>query len=61
LYYRLLVIDGGYKTFCGSEIDDGEVSTRKRRRNEKVAGVPDADDWEVARYIIKYLRNIYID
>ncbi|KAL4584863.1 hypothetical protein LXL04_009473 [Taraxacum kok-saghyz] len=42
---RLLVIDGGYKTFCGSEIDDGEVSTRKRIRNEKVAGVPDADDW----------------
>nr|KAJ0208286.1 hypothetical protein LSAT_V11C500250110 [Lactuca sativa] len=41
---RLLAIDSGFKTFCGSEVDDGEVTTRKRRRNEKVMGTPDADD-----------------
>lgn len=46
------MIDSAYKTFCGNEIDDGDVNTRKRRRNEKVVGAPDADDWEVARYII---------
>ncbi|CAI9283695.1 unnamed protein product [Lactuca saligna] len=56
---RLLVIDSGFKTFCGSEVDDGEVTTRKRRRNEKVLGTPDADDWEVARYFIEYLRIFY--
>ncbi|CAI9296930.1 unnamed protein product [Lactuca saligna] len=56
---RLLAIDSGFKTFCGSEVDDGEVTTRKRRRNEKVVGTPDADDWEVARYFIDYLRIFY--
>nr|KAJ0212011.1 hypothetical protein LSAT_V11C400185890 [Lactuca sativa] len=56
---RLLAIDSGFKTFCGSEVDDGEVTTRKRRRSEKVVGTPDADDWEVARYFIDYLRIFY--
>nr|KAJ0204513.1 hypothetical protein LSAT_V11C500240770 [Lactuca sativa] len=43
----LLAIDRGFKTFCGSDIDDREVTTRKRRRNEKVVVTPNADDWEV--------------
>ncbi|CAI9294056.1 unnamed protein product [Lactuca saligna] len=58
---RLIAIDSGFNIFCGSEVDDGEVTTRKRKRNEKVVGTPDADDWEVARgrYFIDYLRIFY--
>lgn len=56
---RLFAIDNGYKIFCGSEADNGEVSTRKRRRNERVVGAPDADDWEMARYFIDYLRIFF--
>lgn len=49
---RLLAIDFTFKTFCGGDIDDGETSTRKRIRNERVVGAPDEDDWEIALLII---------
>ncbi|GJS45388.1 zinc finger, BED-type containing protein [Tanacetum coccineum] len=59
---RLQVIDPNYRSYFRNEVeDDGEDSTRsrKRKKNDRVLGAPEEDDWEYARSIMEYLRIFF--
>ncbi|GJS48792.1 zinc finger BED domain-containing protein RICESLEEPER 2-like protein [Tanacetum coccineum] len=59
---RLQVIDHNYRSyFCNKVEDDGEGSTRirKRKKNDRILGAPEDDDWEYARSIMEYLRIFF--
>ncbi|PWA60834.1 zinc finger, BED-type [Artemisia annua] len=51
-HFKLQVIDPNYRSYFRNEVeDDGEDSTRSRNRkkNDRVLGAPEEDDWEYAR------------
>nr|XP_043634663.1 zinc finger BED domain-containing protein RICESLEEPER 2-like [Erigeron canadensis] len=51
-FNRLSSVDFNYRSyFRGSVEDDGEESTRKRKRGDRVAGAPKVEDWETARLV----------
>ncbi|GKB26031.1 hypothetical protein Tco_0865432, partial [Tanacetum coccineum] len=58
----LQVIDHNYRSYFRNEVeDDGEGSTRsrKRKKNDRILGAPEDDDWEYARSIMEYLRIFF--
>lgn len=53
LFHRLSVVDENYRSyFRGTNEEDDDGSTRKRKRTERVLGAPGEEDWENARYVI---------
>ncbi|GKB75841.1 zinc finger BED domain-containing protein RICESLEEPER 2-like protein [Tanacetum coccineum] len=48
---RLQIIDPNYRSYFQSEVqDDGENMTKKRKKNDRVVGTPNEEDWENARF-----------
>lgn len=42
--------------FFGSNEEDASNNTRKRERKDLLLGPPGLDDWETARYILKFIN-----
>ena len=44
------MIDPNYRSYFQNEVeDDGEKITKKRKKNDRVVGAPNEEDWENAR------------
>ncbi|KAK1409631.1 hypothetical protein QVD17_36160 [Tagetes erecta] len=43
-------VDFEYRSYFPSQVEDGEETTKKRKRSERVVGAPKTEDWENASF-----------